>query len=38
MARAGAMGHIPADASKQISQIVGELKRVGIDPGEPGDA
>ena len=32
MARAGAMGHIPDDASEQISQIITELKRAGIDP------
>jgi len=36
MARAGATGHIPADASEQVSQIVAELKRAGIDPGKLG--
>lgn len=38
MARAGAMGHIPADAPEQVSQIVAELKRAGIDPRKLGGA
>lgn len=38
MARAGAMGHIPDNASEQIGDIIAALKRGGSDPRELGGA
>jgi hypothetical protein len=38
MARAGAMGHIPDDASEQIGEIIAALKRADSEPGKLGGA
>lgn len=38
MVRAGALGHIPADASEQVGKLIADLKRGDVDPRDLGGA